>query len=1050
MFFTLEKLERQLRDVRAAVRRGVVDIPRWKLQEIDVPGGQEPGLDDRPWPDFEVGSTWGCYDTVAWFRTCVAIPEGWRDKKLALRFLVGPRDGAGSTAETLLYVDGRPLQGIDVWHEEAVLPPELAARPELSIALRAWYGVLNVPVCRRFKLAQLVWIDEPTEQLAFMAGTVLEAVKVLDENDLRRVRLLQAVDDAFHCVNLARPGSEEFYECAAGAEVDLRAAIDELSRAQEIKPTVTGIGHAHLDMAWLWRLDHTVDKASRTFATVLNLMRQYPQYHFTHSSPQLYKLVRERYPEIYEQVKARIAEGRWEITGGMWVEADTNLTGGESLVRQFLHGLRFTREEFGRRPTLLWLPDAFGYSASLPQIARKSGFRFFVTSKISWNQFNRFPYDTFRWRGLDGTEILTYFVTTPESSATRYTYNGRLSADDVKGEWDNYQQKTINDELLMLFGWGDGGGGPTQQMLESARVLANLPGVPRVRLGPAEEFCERLERRLAARPERVPVWDGELYLEYHRGTYTSQAFVKRANRKSEVLFHDAEALSAVADILTGERAYPQAELNCAWERILLNQFHDILPGSSIHAVYEDCRRDYAWIGEVGEGALSRATQAIAARVAADGPALLAFNTLSWARDGLLTLPWPESLAGQAVLDDSGQPIPAQRVTGPDGGRALLVPARDVPALGYRLYRIGAPGAAAAEEPGIAVTPRSLESDVYRIALDEVGHLTSIWDKRHGREVLAPNARGNVIQVFEDRPMDFDAWDVDIYYQDKMMVVDDLVEAVVEEAGPLRGTLRLVWRFYDSTITQRLSLAAGSPRIDFETEIDWQERQLLPKVAFPVNVRALKATYEVQFGVVERPTHWNTSWDYARFEVVAHKWADLSEGNYGVALLNDCKYGHDVHENVLRLTLLKSAIDPDPEADRGCHQFTYSLLPHEGGWRTGGVTAEAYALNYPLRSAVIPQPQPGDLAPAYSLATVDAPHVVLETVKQAEDGDGWIVRLYESRQYRNPAVRLTFGRPLRRAVECNLVEEDEQPAAYEGSTLTFGIAPFEIKTFRVWF
>jgi len=351
-----------------------------------------------------------------------------------------------------------------------------------------------------------------------------------------------------------------------------------------------------------------------------------------------------------------------------------------------------------------------------------------------------------------------------------------------------------------------------------------------------------------------------------------------------------------------------------------------------------------------------------------------------------------------------------------------------------------------------VTPALLENAFWRIELNERGQIASLWDRRRRRQVLAAGARGNVLQAFEDRPMDFDAWDIDIYYLEKMVEVDDLVEAVVEEAGPVRGTLRLTWRFYDSTITQRLSIYAHSPRIDFRTEIDWQERQVLLKVAFPVNVRATKATYDIQFGNLERPAHWNTDWDYARFEVVGHKWVDLSEGNYGVALLNDCKYGHDVRDGVLRLTLLKSAIDPDPEADRGKHVFTYSLLPHAGGWREGGVEAEAYALNNPLRAGLLPRAQAGDLPPAFSLARLgqDDDHVVLETIKQAEDGDGWIVRLYESRRCRSANVRLTFGRPLRRAVECNLVEEGEEPVAFEGQTLTFAIAPYEIKTFRVWF
>ncbi len=1048
MYFTVEKIERQLREVRAAVHREAIDIPLWKFCEADVPGAQDPTFDDEGWDDLALGETWGGYDVIAWFRAWVDVPEEWLGQKLALRFLVGPRDGGGSTAESLLYVNGRPLQGIDVWHEEAVLPPHLAACRELAVALRAWSGVLHVPERRHFKAAQLLLLDEATERFYYLADTALKSAVQLGEDDLRRARLLAALNEAFHRLNFTKPRSPGFYHSIAEAEAYLRAAVEGMAGAAEAKPTVTGVGHSHLDMAWLWRLDHTVDKASRTFSTVLNLMDQYPEYRFMHSSPQLYKLLAERYPEIYGRIKQRIAEGRWEITGGMWVEADTNLTSGESLVRQFLLGKRLIDQEFGQQTSVLWLPDVFGYSAALPQIACKSGFRFFVTSKISWNQFKRFPYDTFRWRGIDGSEMLTHFVTTPELPSARYTYNGRLAPDDVKGVWDNYQQKDVNDELLMLYGWGDGGGGPTREMLESARVLANVPGIPRVAQGGAEAFFARLEERLNG--AELPRWDGELYLEYHRGTYTSQAQVKRANRKAEILYHDAEAASALADILTGEAFYPAGELRRGWERILLNQFHDILPGSSIRAVYDDCAGDYCWITGLGEEAVSGAHERLLGRLAAAGPSLVAWNGLARERCDLVSLPRSALLEGMQLLDGAGRPLPRQRVTGDDGEERLLWAVPDVPSLGYRAYSL-TPGLPPAGN-GLTVTPALLENEFYRLELNEQGQIRSLWDKRRGRQVLAPGARGNVLQAFEDKPMDFDAWDIDIYYLEKMAEVDDLVEAMVEETGPVRGTLRLTWRFYDSTVTQRLSIYAHSPRIDFRTEVDWQERQVLLKVAFPVNVRATKATYDIQFGNVERPAHWNTSWDTARFEVVGHKWVDLSEGNYGVALLNDCKYGHDIRDQVLRLTLIKSAIDPDPDADRGRHVFTYSLLPHAGGWREGGVEAEAYALNNPLRASLLPGAQPGDLPPAFSLAALDrgADHVVLKTVKQAEDGDGWVVRLYESHQYRNREVRLTFGRPVRRAVECNLVEEGEAPVACAGQSLSFAIAPYEIKTFRVWF
>lgn len=1056
--YTVEKIEKQHEEIRAAVYREVIPIPRFKFREGDIPGAQRPAFDDRDWADFAVGDRWGGYDVVAWFRTWIEVPRAWRDGRVYLRLRVGPRDGGNSTAEALLHVDGVPMQGIDVWHDDAWLPPETLARGRVHLALRAWSGVLGVPDQRRFVVADLCLIDATTEQFAYLSEALLGAIGELTEGDLRRVRLLHSLDEAYLRLDFTEPRSAAFYDSVRAAHEHLRAAVAALAATAEIKPQVSVVGHAHIDLAWLWRLGHTREKASRTFATALHLMRQYPEYRFMHSSPQLYAYLKQDYPAIFARVQERIAAGQWEITGGTWVEPDTNLIGGESLIRQFLHGTRYSREEFGVESRLLWLPDVFGYSWILPQIARGCGMEYFLTSKLSWNQINRFPHDTFRWRGIDGTELLTHFVTTPERGSSAYTYNGELRPADVRGIWENYRQQNENDELLMLFGWGDGGGGPTRGMLESARALRDLPGIPRVRHEFGESFFARLAGRIAAHD--LPVWDGELYLELHRGTYTSQAATKRANRRSEMLYHDAEWLCALADVLIGARAYPHAALDEGWKLILLNQFHDILPGSSIRAVYEDSARDYARVAALGQEALDAARSRLLPRLRTAAPSLVVFNSLSWPRAGLVSLPWSPELAERAPLPGgtrrvpaaagvgSGRPVLMQEVE--EGGeRRVLIAVAGVPPLGYRAFPWCAPAADPEPDP-LLVTPERLENRFYRLDLNERGQIVSLWDKRAAREVIAPGARANVLQVFTDKPLNFDAWDIDIYYQERLREIDELVGATVEEVGPLRGVLRLRWRFHHSTITQRLTIYRDDPRLDFRTEVDWHERQMLLKVAFPVAVRATRATYDLHFGQIERPTHWNTSWDWARFEVPAHKWADLSEGDYGVALLNDCKYGYDIRDNVLRLTLIKSAIHPDAEADQGHHRFTYSLLPHAGDWRAGGVIQAAHDLNLPLLAATVPAQPTGALPDACSFAEVDADHVVIETVKRAEDDDAWIVRVYESRQCRATAVRLRFGRSLSRAQACNLVERDARDVPFAADNLTFPIAPYEIKTFKVWF
>ena len=1042
MFFTVGKIQKQLKEIKASIHRERQDILQFKYIESDCPGAQAPNFDERSWHDFSLGGLWGGYDKIAWFRAQVPVPAEWHDEKVILRFIVGPRDGYASTAETQLYVNGFPLQAIDVWHEEAWLPPEYTALDEIVIALRAWNGIYLTPPQRRFKEASLIRIDQPTERFYYLANTLLQAIQQLDEHDLRRTSLLNLLNRAFIAVDFFEPRSASYYSSVAAALDQLTEGLQEL-QVGEIKPSVNAIGHSHIDMAWMWQSHHTREKARRTFSTMLHLMRQYPEFRYIHSSPQLYQFVKQDDPELYERIKEKIASGQWEATGGWWVESDTNLAGGESLVRQVLFGKRFLRREFGVDCKVLWMPDTFGFSWVIPQLMKKSGMEYFACSSIHWSKFNRFPHDTFHWRGMDGSEVLVTFFTAPgETIKNHYNYNGLANPYDVKTAWEHYRQKAVNNELLMPFGWGDGGGGPTREMIEAIRAQADIPGIPRVQIGRVEPYFERLAERL--RDQDIPVWDDELYLEKCHGVYTSQSRNKRLNRQSERLYHDAEWLCSLADTLTGETAYPQSELNAGWEIILHNQFHDVLPGTSIPQVFEDCYRDYARVEQIGREALEAAQQRLVSRVHAEEESVLVFNPLAWPRAGLVELPWTEALEGKALADGEAQLLSQVITSGED--KRILLETGTVPSSGYQAFPlVSIPGK---DVELMTVTPGLLENRFYRISLNEHGQITSLFDKCNERNVLA--APGNVLQIFEDRSIDGEAWEIDIFYQDKMRQVDELVEAEVEETGPVRGVLRLTWPFANTTITQRLTIYRNSPRIDFRTELDWHEHQVLLKAAFPVHVRATRATYDIQFGSIERPTHWNTSFDTAHYENPAHKWVDLSEGNYGVALVNDCKYGYDVKDNVLRITLHRSPTEPDPAADQGQHEFTYSLLPHAGTWRESEVIQEAYALNDPLMGRFIPAQPNVDLPAAYTWAEVDTDHVVIETVKKAEDDDAWIVRVYECKQYRSNAVTISLGHTINRAVECNLLEEEETPVAYQENRLRFAIQPFEIKTFKIWF
>jgi len=622
-----------------------------------------------------------------------------------------------------------------------------------------------------------------------------------------------------------------------------------------------------------------------------------------------------------------------------------------------------------------------------------------------------------------------------------------LTPEVVKGTWEQNRSKDITDEILLTYGHGDGGGGPTAEMIEVGQRLADYPGSAHVVLGSANGFFHDLESRVQGKA--VPTWEGELYLEYHRGTLTSQAQIKRNNRKAEILLHEAEAAAAAAMLLGA--AYPAEQLRKGWEIVLLNQFHDVIPGSSIHEVYEESARQFAQVREIGTAVRQRALGALAEHVAVESD-LLVVNPLGRERSDLVELALPAGAAAERALLDvaTGAPLVTQDVQGSDGRLARIALATGVPAYGYRAYRWADAGAADPGVQRIRVSPQAIETPFLRLALDAHGHLTSIYDLRADREVLAAGEAGNVLQAFEDKPLAHDAWDIDIFYQDKMWEVDDLTTARVLEEGPLRGVLELRRHFRHSIIVQRITVYAHTPRVDFVTEVDWHERHTLLKAAFPVAVHSAQATYEIQFGALERPTHWNTSWDYARFEVVGHRWADLSEGDYGVSLLNDCKYGHDTKGHTLRLTLIKSSTAPDPEADQGLHRFTYALYPHMGDWRCGTVP-EAAALNDPLLVRLREgATAPGAALPAsLGLVSCDAEHVVVDTVKGAEDGNGLVVRVYEAYNQRGP-VTLSFPMAPLAVRECNLMEEDERALPVDGPGFSYTIKPYEIRSFRVTF
>ncbi len=1036
--WTARKIAQRIALVDSWVYRDRSPLPAFHYTELMDPMDEPPvgaDVDYSVWETVSPNSYWSRQDTNFVLRTTFEIPVAWdNEAPLALYLPLGDV-GSFSHPEALVYIDGVAYATCDRHHQEILLRRRWQDGETYQLALHGWSGNQHPQgEIGRFlmRTCYIVQIDQPTRDFVILARNALEVANTVDANDPVRSHLLNALDDAFKQVDLREPIGDAFYQSIGQAMQTLQVGVQNAGPALDVHITATG--HAHIDVAWLWTLGQTRLKAGRTFYNVMRFMEQFPHYRFNQSTAQLYDYVRQDYPTLFEAIKDRVAEDRWEVIGGMWVEADCNLSGPESLARQFLLGTSFFRKHFGDNvmTPVLWLPDVFGYAWNLPQLIKEAGLEYFFTIKIGWSQYNRLPYDTFWWQGLDGTQVLTHFSTTPESHnlEARATYNAYPTPGTAIGTWRRFQQKDESHDVLMVYGYGDGGGGPTREMLENIQVMGELPGVPHVQSGKVRDFFTQVE---ADSGEKLPVWNGELYLELHRGTYTTQSRNKRANRQSEFLLHDAEALAVLAKLLDSSYTYPAETFQKAWELVCLNQFHDIIPGSSITAVYRESLQQYAEVRTMTEQARDAALQAIAGK---HNGHVLIVNPTSFARTDLAF--WPHHLAEGKRFERIGGVITQKTTDGTWIGVGEIAP--------YSVVALSVvDGEPVTPETSLHIAPDILKNDYVRVEINAGGDITRIYDRLYEREVMPPDTLSNQFLAFEDRPLNWDAWDVDIFYDDKVYFAEPAESIRVIESGPLRGTVEIKRRILNSSYVQRISLSYNSPRIDFDTEIDWHEKHILLKAAFPVDVLSPHATYEIQWGNVERPTHRNTSWDWARFEMAAQKWVDLSEGDYGVSLLNDSKYGHAIHDNVIQISLLRGPIQPDPQADQGHHRFAYSLLPHTGSWGRRTI-AHAYALNDSLL-AVTGTVGEAVARPAEGLLSVDGENVVIETVKWAEDGDGIIIRLYECMRRRGTTT-LRTGFPLADAQRTNLVEEYQYALEVTDNTVTFDIHPYQIVTLRL--
>ena len=1005
------------------VARHPLTVTAWHVDGEPVPVEAALAATYAP---FQPGTPWGPPWSTTWFRVTGEVPADWAGRHVEAVVDIGFTDaGPGFQAEALVFDPaGVPVKALNPrnrwlpvpegggrldWLVEAAANPGVetvgagsggtretdAAGGQVDVGSRA---AMSLAPRYRFGRAEVVVVDGEVRELVLDMEVLRELMHALHLHDPRRHEIRVALDRA--CDRLD-PG--DVPAGAAAARSELRAVLSRPANASA--GTVHAVGHAHIDSAWLWPVRETERKVARTFANVVALADAEPGFVFACSQAQQYAWVRDRWPETYKRMQSAAGAGRWVPVGGMWVESDGNLPGGEALARQFVHGQRFFRDEFGAACTGAWLPDSFGYTAAYPQLARLAGLEWFLTQKISWNRTNRFPHHTFWWEGIDGTRVFTHFPPVD-------TYNAMVTGDELVHSVRNDADLGRVSHTLLPYGYGDGGGGPTREMLARITRFADLEGAPRVVHSTPDEFFA------AARAEYpdAPVWRGELYLEMHRGTYTSQARTKAGNRRSEHLLREAELWATAAAVHTGA-AYPYDQLDRIWQRVLLLQFHDILPGSSIHWVHEQAEADYETI------AAELTALADSARAALAGPDGAVFSASPRART--------------AVLPDGGGLVAV--------GPSAVVPLADATA---------AAAASGTSPVRVTGTPAGgdlvLDNGLTRVALDADGLLTSVLDLRAGREALAPGSRGAVLRLSTDAPNSFDAWDLDRSSRNRWEDLTAADSVTVTADGPHEASVVVVRSTEASTFTQTLTLRAGDPGVAITTESDWHERERLLKLRVDLDVAAPHSTAEIQFGSVQRPTHENTSWDHARFEVSAHRWVHVGEPGYGHALLTDATYGYDAAAvprrgggaaTTVGISLLRAPLAPDPEADQGAHTQTVVLLP---GARVSDAVAGGYALNLPVHLAR-GTAGPGSV-PATPVVDTEGDGVVVEAVKLADDRSGdVVVRLYESLGSRT-ATLLRPGFAVTSARSDDLLEQPLGPAA--DLTVDDGAVPLEFGPFQV--
>ena len=1010
----------KIKNLKKRIYTDIESIPAWKMKECIYKGVDDYEYLYDEWKELNVGDRWGNNGWSAFFKNSFDMPARFKGKKVTLNVYFG--------GDSLLTLNGEPYQGLDPFRNSVLLTDCAKGDEHYDVDIESYYvWHSNESTVKTLSCSFIGVVDPVIEEIYWDFKAVFNAL-FMPVHDTGLQELIRAtLKEAFTYVNFDLDG-EEFKAGLLQAQKVLKEKVYNNPNYKS-EGNLALVGNSHLDIVFMWAYKEYVRKLGRTHATMLRLMEQYPDFIFSQSTAPTYIEMAKRYPSLYKQVQNRIKEGRWEYIGAMWVEPDCNLVSGESFVRQLLHGVRFAEKEFGITPKTCWVPDVFGNGYAMPQILKKAGVEYFVTHKMGiWNDTNPWQYNTFWWEGPDGSKVFSIVPPTH--------FIGTVEADSLKVNWKKYTDKETIGESMYCYGWGDGGGGVDTEMLEYVKRYKNFPGLPKTQTSKIEDSLARMKAN--ATETNIPTWKDELYLEEHRGVHTTKALLKKYNRYCENLYRQAEMFASIA--MKYGYKYPLEKLNEGWQMILTNQFHDSLPGSHITEVFADLCAIYEDIIKIGESVRSEALDVLAGNVDGSekyGKPFALFNSLGTVATSKIELPYKDV----EIYDADGNKVPTQSYTKLDGTKVLVFIAKDIPAVGYKVFYTK--DATVGEATATALVGNTVENDNFKLTLDKSAELTSIFDKKNNREVL--DGKGNVFRLYEDLPGKYDAWDIVASYVDREFDT---------EAGKVTGittgdvftVVSIEKNINKSLLKQNIILYNELDKIDFDTFISWHEQEKLLKVGFDVDVKAQKFTRDIAYATIESSNYRHNPYDKAKFEVSAHNFIDMSEDNYGVTILNDCKYGYEVDKQRMIITLLKAPMNPDPMSDRGDHYFTYSIYPHSGNWKNAETLVRGLEMNNPAVAVDVKADSKGETSGSF--IKVDGKNVTLEAVKKCEDEDAYIIRFVEKAGARTGVTAELFA-DIKSVAECDLLERNDVAVSIaNGNKLSFTINPFEIKCYKV--